>query len=147
MPTFHCTNGCQTGILLRAEKTAQGMKGIYVSLTEGDVATYRVTLGPDGQELTASHCGRPAAAGPWRRRCRTGGAGARGGEPDVAARSRCRPRRRCRSWRRRWRWRPSSAPKDLPMTPPRPGLHPGEWNEVEVMIDANTVRSVPERHQ
>ena len=27
------------------------------------------------------------------------------------------------------------------MAPPRPGLHPGEWNEVEVMIDATTIRT------
>ena len=46
---FHCTNGCKTGVLLRAEKTAQGMKGFYVSLTEGDVSTYRATLVPDVQ--------------------------------------------------------------------------------------------------
>src|SRR5437667_3258481 len=27
--SFRCTGGCKTGVLLRAEKTAQGMKGIY----------------------------------------------------------------------------------------------------------------------
>ena len=30
---FRCNGGCRTGILLRAEKTAEGMKGIYISLT------------------------------------------------------------------------------------------------------------------
>ena len=49
---FRCNSGCQTGVLLRAEKTAEGMKGIYVSLTEGDMACYRVTLDADGKELT-----------------------------------------------------------------------------------------------
>ena len=48
---FRCNGGCRTGILLRAEKTAEGMKGIYVSLAEGDVASYRVTLDADGKEL------------------------------------------------------------------------------------------------
>src|SRR5256885_672836 len=28
--TFRCTGGCRTGVLLRAEKTADGMKSIYV---------------------------------------------------------------------------------------------------------------------
>src|SRR5437016_3691522 len=41
---FRCNSGCQTGVLLRAEKTAGGMKGIYISLVEGDVSAYRVTL-------------------------------------------------------------------------------------------------------
>ena len=31
--SFECAPGCGTGVLLRAEKTSGGMKGIYVSLT------------------------------------------------------------------------------------------------------------------
>src|ERR1041385_2845862 len=30
--SFRCTSGCKTGVLLRAEKTADGMKGSFVSL-------------------------------------------------------------------------------------------------------------------
>jgi hypothetical protein len=41
--SFRCTGSCRTGVLLRAQKTANGMKGIYVSLTQGDLASYRVT--------------------------------------------------------------------------------------------------------
>ena len=37
---------------MRAEKTPQGMKGIFVSLTSGDVAAYRITLDAEGKELT-----------------------------------------------------------------------------------------------
>jgi hypothetical protein len=47
-----CATGCNTGILFRAEKTASGMKGIYVSLTEGDQVSYAVTLDAEGKELT-----------------------------------------------------------------------------------------------
>ncbi len=49
--SFKCPAGCQAGVLLRAEKTPQGMKGIYVSLTEGDLASYRVSLDAQGQEV------------------------------------------------------------------------------------------------
>ena len=119
---FHCTDGCQTGVLLRAEKTAQGMKGIFVSLTEGDVATYRVTLGPDGQELSREPLRAPGGEGAARRGAR-GGAGARGGRAVAALAA------------------GPAAPKDLPMSPPRPGLHPGEWNEVEVFLDATIIRT------
>src|SRR5439155_15750981 len=36
--SFRCAAGCRTGVLLRAEKTADGMKGIFVSLTDEDRA-------------------------------------------------------------------------------------------------------------
>ena len=58
--TLSCTAGCKAGVLLRAEKTADGgMKGVYVSLTEGDLATYAVTLNPQGVETSR----KPLAAG------------------------------------------------------------------------------------
>ena len=57
--SFRCTGSCKTGVLLRAEKTGSGMKGIYVSLTQGDLASYRVTLDAQGQELSREKL-RPA---------------------------------------------------------------------------------------
>jgi hypothetical protein len=46
-----CDNPCKAGVLFRAEQTADGgMKGIYVSLADGDLLSYRVTLGAAGQE-------------------------------------------------------------------------------------------------
>lgn len=51
--SFRCTGRCRTGVLLRAERTPTGGRaGIYVSLTEGDLAAYRVTLDAAGRELT-----------------------------------------------------------------------------------------------
>ena len=49
---FHCTGGCETGALFRVEKTADGWKGIYVSLTEPDTPSYSVTLDAQGKILT-----------------------------------------------------------------------------------------------
>jgi len=41
---FRCAAGCKTGVLFRAEKTADGgMKGIYVSLTPGETGSFAVT--------------------------------------------------------------------------------------------------------
>ena len=37
---FRCAEGCQAGIMFRAEKTAQGMKGIYLNLAGGDFTTH-----------------------------------------------------------------------------------------------------------
>ena len=124
---FRCNNGCQTGILLRAEKTAEGMKGIYISLTERDMACYRVTLDPDGKELNREKlppaptsprilpAANPAGAtGGGGRRGGGGGArGARGAAPVV----------------------------DLPFTPPTPTPRSADWNSVEAMIEENSVRA------
>ena len=46
---FRCTGGCETGVLLRAEKTPTGMKGIYVALSDPDLPTYSVTIDAQGQ--------------------------------------------------------------------------------------------------
>ena len=58
--SFHCTGECKTGVLLRAEKTADGMKGLYVSLTGEDLSLNRVTLDAEGKELTREKL-RPGA--------------------------------------------------------------------------------------
>ena len=43
---FQCAAGCQTGVLLRAEKTpAGGLKGIFVTLTD-QVASFALTGRP-----------------------------------------------------------------------------------------------------
>ena len=62
--TWRCTGDCQTGILLRAEKTADGgLKGVYVSLTPGDLVSYHVTIDAQGNETSRERL-RPAANGP-----------------------------------------------------------------------------------
>jgi hypothetical protein len=50
--TLLCTAGCKAGVLLRAEKTPEGLKGVYVSLTDDDRATYAITLTPQGTETS-----------------------------------------------------------------------------------------------
>ena len=96
-----CDGSCKTGVLLRAQKTPDGgMKGIYVSLTDGDFASYRVTIDAQGVETSRD---RIAAA------ARAGGAGGAGGA--AAAGGRCSRRRTSRRrrgragcrWPGRWR--------------------------------------------
>jgi hypothetical protein len=55
-----CQGTCRAGVLLRAEKTADGgMKGIFVSLAGGDFVSYRVTLSAQGQEMSRERIGAP----------------------------------------------------------------------------------------
>jgi hypothetical protein len=119
--SFRCDSGCRTGILLRAEKTPEGWKGIYVSLSDGPVASYRVTLGADGQELKREPL--PYAGGTVRiappPNPNAPGRGGRGGGGG----------------------RNAAAPNpNLPIQAPKRGVQPGEWNRVEVFLDANIVR-------
>ncbi len=73
-----CGAGCKAGVLMRAEKTADGgMKGILVSLSEAEPGSFAVTLNAQGQET-----GRQALAAGGRG---GGGGGAAAGGRGAAA--------------------------------------------------------------
>jgi hypothetical protein len=86
-----CTGGCKAGVLLRAERTpGGGMKGVFASLTEGDLGNFAVTIDAQGRmtrgdlpspPAPAAGGGRGAAAAPAGR-----GAGGRGEPPAAGAR-------------------------------------------------------------
>ena len=57
---FRCSGPCQAGVLFRLQKTEAGMTGVYVSLADGDLKTYRVTLDAEGR-ITRRDPLRPAA--------------------------------------------------------------------------------------
>ena len=95
-----CTGGCKAGVLLRAEKTPDGMKGIYVSLTEGDLLSYAVTLDAQGGRLGRTQL--PIGG-------RGGGGGAVRGRAGAGAPAGAAPRRRQRRLRQPARRRPRRA--------------------------------------
>ena len=102
--SFRCTGACQTGLLVRAEPTADGgTKGIFVSVTGEERALYRVVLDAQGRETSRERLRPPApgqlrvappapanppAAAPRRRRRRVG--------PEVRRRCPAASRRRLR---------------------------------------------------
>jgi hypothetical protein len=49
---IHCSAGSKAAVLLRAEATPEGRKGILVSVTEGDLNSYAVKLNSQGKELS-----------------------------------------------------------------------------------------------
>src|SRR6476660_4693219 len=50
---YRCVGTCTAGVLLRAQKTPEGgLTGVYLSLSEGDLAPYAVTLDAKGKELS-----------------------------------------------------------------------------------------------
>ncbi len=127
---FKCTGGCRTGVLLRAEKTSSGMKGIFLSLDEGEVGGYGVTLDANGKILTRERLRpggglmrvAPSAAEAAAAAAARGGGAGRGGPGGAGGRGR------------------GAAPATLPNLMQPTGLKPNDWNEVDFVIDANIMR-------
>jgi len=109
--SFKCPAGCKAGILVRAEKTASGMKGQFVSLTEGEQGIFNVTLDANGVETSREKVKNVAAM------TRLAvippppppGAPARGGAGRGPGRG--------------------------------GAYKPGEWNTAQVIVDADIVRA------
>lgn len=119
--SFRCPEGCKAGVLLRAEKTARGIKGIFVSLGADGVAPYRITLDADGRELSRE---RLKAGGGMRRIAPPPDANA----PEAGARGGAGGRGR-------------GAGPVLPVPRPDTAYRPNDWNHVEILIDENMVHT------
>jgi hypothetical protein len=109
---FRCAGEC--GVLLRAEKTPTGMKGIYVALSEPDLGTYGVTIDAQGQIVE-------------RNKLRAGGGLVRIAPPPNPEPART--------------FHPPVSTVKLPFTPPDSSVSPNDWNQVEILFDANIVRT------
>lgn len=148
---FKCVGGCKTGVLLRAEKTPEGMKGVFLSLDEGEVGGYAVTLDANGKETKRERL-RPggglmrvapsAADAAAAAAARAGGAGRGGGAAGAPVGAPGRgaagapgglgPGGRGRGVL------PSGA--TLPNLMEASGLKANDWNDLDVVIDANIMR-------
>ena len=123
---FRCTGACNAGVLVRAEPTTDGgTKGIFVSLTAEDRASYRITIDPQGRETSRERL-RPPAPG----QLRVAPPAPANPPPPAAAGG-----------------RPPTGPPPMPGGIPSPIARPeatvkaGEWNTIEVVLDANIVRA------
>jgi hypothetical protein len=123
---FRCSAGCLTGVLLRAEKNAQGgTDGIFVSLNEGDLASYRITLNAAGlvlskERLRAPGPGQLRVAPPPSNAAAPGPPAGRGGGPPQLQ-------------------MPGGIPS--PIARPNASLVAGDWNAIELVLDANILRA------
>ena len=111
---FRCEAACETGVLLRAQKTPTGMKGIYVALSEPDLPSYSVTIDAQGQIVE-------------RNKLRHGG-----GLERIAPPPSSEPARE---------FHPPVSTVKLPFTPADSNFRPHDWNQVEILFDANIVRT------
>ncbi len=136
---FKCVGECRTGVLLRAEKTATGMKGVFLSLDAGEVGGYAVTLDASGKILTKERLRpgggltriAPSAAEMAAAAAARGGGAGRGAGRGAGAGG---PAGRGRGVL------PSGATLPNLTDPPSFDLKPNDWNDVDVVIDANIFR-------
>ena len=116
--SFRVTGGAKAGILLRAEKTPTGMKGVFMSLDEGDIAIYRITTDAEGKETSREKL-RPGGGqiriAPPERPGASGRAGGGGGNRRAE-------------------------PAGLPIQQPPSGYRANDWNQIELILDANILR-------
>jgi hypothetical protein len=120
---FRCT-GCRTGVLLRAERTANGSKGVYVALAGEEQGAFAVTLDAAGKILSRERLrsagGQNRFAPPPPPPSEGRGAGRAGGGGGGRGRA--------------------AQPQDLPLSPPVGGLRADDWNLVEILLDASLIR-------
>jgi Domain of Unknown Function (DUF1080)/FG-GAP-like repeat len=131
--SFRCAPGCKAGVMLRADKAPDGgLKGVFVSLTEGDLASYQVTVDARGTETArtplrfpgggqlrvAPPPAPPAGQQPGGRGGARGAGGGRGGPGGPG----------------------QNAAITLPIARPQTGLRAGDWNTIDVVLDANILR-------
>ncbi len=133
--TYRCTAGCRAGLMVRSESTAEGIRGIYVSLPDGEnpASAFALSLDTQGRELKREPLtpaggmirlvapppanGQGAASG----RGVPGGAGRGRGAGGAGGQGR-------------------GMPPDSPYTRPDYSYKPNEWNPLEVILDANILR-------
>src|SRR5580698_5719936 len=120
--SFRCEGDCDTGVLLRAKKTAGGMKGVFLSIKGSELAAYNLTLDAAGKEV-------------HREKLEAAGGQIRFAPPPLSGAAAGRAPRGMPPLR--------SGPVGvtLPMERPKPGLKDGEWNDVEVLLDADILRA------
>src|SRR5688500_3525474 len=127
--SFRCGASCQAGLLLRLEKTADGFKGVFVSVSDTPGA-FAVTLDQQGRFRTKEPLERgggtvrslapPQPQAPPAVAARAGGPGpGRGGGAGRGA----------------------GLPEGAPYARPDYAFQPGEWNTLESILDANILRS------
>jgi hypothetical protein len=117
---FRCKGACDTGMLLRMTKTADGMNGTYYSVKGGTVEAESLTLDATGNIVA-------------RQKLRDAGGQFRYAPPmpdPTALPVSTRP----------YASEPAPPGVTLPVTMPHAHVREGKWNELEVMLDANIIR-------
>jgi hypothetical protein len=131
---FRCATPCNAGVLLRAEKTADGgLKGVYVSLNEGAIGTYDLTLSAEGTELSRKPLLRSSAGfarmavGPPVDAYKVPGYAALAPTLEEQKAEEANPSAS------------GARPGGGRRGPPPPSIRAGDWNELDLIVDTDLV--------
>lgn len=119
------SGGARAGVLLRAEQTPEGRKGVYVALPSGETPAGAFALRLDANGAETGREPLSPASGTVRyiptqtpaQAAAPAGRGGRGGPP------------------------PMTLPPGSPFTKPDYAYRSGEWNQLEIVMDANFLRA------
>jgi len=129
---FHCSAQCDAGVLLRSEKTSDGgLKGVYVSLNEGDLASYELTIGPDGKELNRNRL--QPATGLFTRIAAEPSFTGSAHVPGFAEPAPTLAEQTQRSEK------PAAPVASQRGGPPAPEVHANDWNSLDAVVDMDMV--------
>ncbi|MGI4755687.1 MAG: FG-GAP-like repeat-containing protein [Janthinobacterium lividum] len=116
---FRCEGACDAGVLMRMEQTGSGYHAVMISLEDKEQAAYEVTLDSQGK-ITS------------RTKLRSAGGQIRFAPPPPTGSAPPRPFPAPR---------PAPSGAIMPMERVKPGLRANEWNDVEVLLDADLIRA------
>jgi hypothetical protein len=117
--SFQCADACDTGVLLRLHHTPKGMQGTYLAIKDDQLKGYDLTLDSDGKEID-------------RKALRSAGGQIRFAPPPPDPSAPVRP----------YPMPPSAPPGvTIPIGRPKQGVREGEWNEIELLLDADILRA------
>jgi Domain of Unknown Function (DUF1080)/FG-GAP-like repeat len=127
---FRCAGACNTGVLLRATKTEGGMTGTYLSIQGDQLKAESLTIDDHGNIIERNKL-----------RNAVGQIRFAPSQPDPIA-AQVAPE---------VHYNQPPGPANVPFKFPDLGLRQGEWNEVEMLLDADLMRvylnNSPERNQ
>jgi hypothetical protein len=115
-----CTGNSETAVLLRLEKINDGYRGVLLSLKKDDISPYSIVMDANGKEIK-------------REKLRyAGGINYRiAPPPDTSTR---RPGGNFAGQR-------PVIPPDLPVKMPNTSFRENDWNEIEIFLETNVIRS------
>ena len=118
---YRCLAACVAGVLVRAEKTARGWKGVYVSLAHAtaDAGAFAIEIDDQGRELSRAPL---TPAGGQIRIMPPPPSGGYATPPNLGIAA------------------PPAVPAGSPYVRRDFSFRPGEWNDLEVVIDTNILR-------
>jgi hypothetical protein len=119
--SFKCDGACDMGVLFRAEKSGDTTTGVLLSVKNDELGAYRVTIGSAGQITD-------------RTKLRFAGGQIRFAPPLPD------PSKGPAESMRRFTPIPAPPGAALPIERPAQGLKDGEWNQMELLLDADILR-------